>query len=75
LSHFRGVWGSSSSDVYVVGHPVYQPDESIFHFDGSSWKKMPPPKNTYLNAVWGHSATDVWAVGKTSILHHDGIKP
>jgi hypothetical protein len=62
------VWGSSPSDVYAVGHPIFKADESIFHYDGSSWSKLPPPKTSYLNAVFGSSKSDVFAVGNFNIL-------
>jgi hypothetical protein len=31
----RGIWGSSSSDVFVVGS-----DETILHYDGSEWSSI-----------------------------------
>lgn len=65
-SYFYGVWGSSPFDVYVVGHPIFNKDESIFHFDGKSWKKMPPLKATNLSAVFGFSDKEVFIAGEHS---------
>ena len=67
-TYFQGVWGSSPTDVYAVGHPIFKSDESVFHYDGSKWSKLPPPKTSYLNAVWGASSTQVFAVGNYNIL-------
>ena len=64
-----GVWGSSASDVFVVGE-----SGTILHYDGDTWTPMDGGiGNTYLWAVWGTSATDVFVGGSSStILHYDG---
>jgi hypothetical protein len=72
----NGVWGSSGSDVFVVGWPddsgpwpVYDP--TILHYDGTSWSAM--SWSGHLNGVWGSSGSDVFAVGTGGgILHYDG---
>ena len=69
-----GVWGTSGSDVFVVG-------DGIEHFDGSSWHVMRTETDAEfvwpffegrrggyvgrarLTAVWGTSSSDVFAVG------------
>jgi hypothetical protein len=76
------VWGSSSSDVYVVGD-----SPSIIHWDGQSWSPMGVPEDITqygrLYGVWGSSASDVFAVGfrpqvflsggaYNVVLHYDG---
>ena len=54
----QGIWGRSSSDVFVVGAAG-----SITHFDGTSWSTMTVPSGTpNLYGVWG-SSTNVFAVG------------
>lgn len=73
-NYFYGVWGSSANDVYVVGHPIFKTDESIFHFDGTQWTKRPPPQTSSLNAIWGTSSTNVYVVSNNQILHYDGAK-
>jgi photosystem II stability/assembly factor-like uncharacterized protein len=74
-TYFQGVWGSGPSDVWAVGHPIFKNDESIYHFDGTSWTKTPPPRTSFLNAVWGSGPSDVWAVGNYNVLHYTGPKP
>ena len=80
----QSVWGSSASDVFAVGGAVSGGFDLslIFHFDGSSWQRMPVTGDVLpsLSDVWGSSATDVWAVGRDEtvdpsdgvVLHYDG---
>jgi hypothetical protein len=78
-----GVWGSSSSDVFVVGGGYESEDGRnpgvILHYDGSSWSAtMSEPTTPWLYGVWGTSASDVFALGGAAgantgvILHYDG---
>jgi hypothetical protein len=66
------VWGSSASDVFVVGQAG-----TILHYDGKTWAPMQSgadPRVT-LFTVAGRAANDVYAVGGqgTSVaLHYDG---
>jgi hypothetical protein len=60
--YLEGIWGTSPSDVYVVG-------DGIFHYDGSTWSSMASPEGA--SHVWGTSPSDIYAVGG-SILHYDG---
>jgi hypothetical protein len=53
-----GVWGSSSSDVFVVGN-----EGTILHYNGSAWGPMTSGITTDLYGVWGSSSSDVFAVG------------
>ena len=67
-----GVWGSSGSDVFAVGHYG-----TILHYDGSSWSPMNSGTSYHLRGVWGSSGSDVFAVGHSAsgigiILHYDG---
>ncbi len=77
------VWGSSASDVFAVGSVFDGVERSlIFHFDGSSWQRMPQPSPSApaLVDIWGSSARDVYAVGRDAvadpgtgvILRYDG---
>jgi hypothetical protein len=69
-SDLRGVWGSSASDVWTVGH-----DGLILHGTGDpiAWSAVPSGATAHLTGVWGSSASDVWAVGlKGTILHGSG---
>ncbi|MCP4122737.1 MAG: hypothetical protein GY751_13370 [Bacteroidetes bacterium] len=69
---FFNVWGSSESDVFVVGHLDWQ--KAAVHYDGNSWTLMNFPDNSgRLHDVWGTSGSDVFAVGSTGqIMHYDG---
>jgi hypothetical protein len=65
---FYGIWGSSGSDVFVVGT-----NGSIRHYEGSTWSPMSSGTTNRLNSVWGCSSNDVFAVGENgTILHYDG---
>jgi hypothetical protein len=69
-SDLRGIWGSSATDLWAVGH-----DGTILHGTGSptTWVKVASGTTEHLTSVWGASATDVWAVGTGgSILHGSG---
>ena len=60
---FNDIWGSSGSDVFVVGNG------SIIHYDGSGWSTMEGV--TGAKGVWGSSGSDVFTFG-SSYFHYDG---
>jgi hypothetical protein len=65
------VWGTSSSDLYVVGEAG-----TIWHRKGATWtleSKTPLATGT-LFTVYGCSASDVYAVGGNDVLHSDGTR-
>ena len=63
----KGVWGSSSSDIWVVGDLG-----TILQFDGQVWTTAYSAPNINLNAISGTSADDIWAVGTSgTILHYN----
>jgi hypothetical protein len=68
-AHYK-VWGTSSSDLYVVGEAG-----TIWHRKGTSWtlesKQHPLAKGT-LFTVYGCSAHEVYAVGGDDVLRSDG---
>jgi hypothetical protein len=47
---FNNVWGSSGSDVFVVGN-----SGAIFHYDGTTWSRMTSGTTKYLQSIWGSS--------------------
>jgi hypothetical protein len=65
------IWGSSPTDVYVVGHND-QNRGLIWHFDGSSWRDVklsttqggPIAGPIDLSAIYGFSKNDIWIVGE-----------
>ena len=63
------IWGSSASDVYVVGEAG-----TILHsVDTNTWVAQPTGVTTALHALWGSGANDVYAVGDGgTILHGNG---
>ncbi len=72
-SPLRGLWGSSSSDVFAVGD-----HGTVLHYDGSAWSQMDIGTTMAdVRGIWGTSATDVFAVGwqygyGDAVWHYDG---
>ena len=65
-----GVWGSSSSDVYVTS----QTTPEIFHYNGTAWSQT-STLGLIANAwgIWGSSYKDIYVVGGSGyIIHYDG---
>ena len=84
IAAFNSVWGSSETDVFVVGEdwsgdgPSHQ---GIFHFDGNTWTAMELwAGSRYFTSIWGRSGSDVYAVDLagglaaegTVLMHYDG---
>jgi hypothetical protein len=84
---FQSVWGSSASDVFIVGS--FELDfgdhgSVLVHCDGTHCAFIGEPQVNFLGLVdvWGSSPTDVYAVGNVNtpdsegdtgtILHYDG---
>jgi hypothetical protein len=66
--NFFGVWGSSASDVFLVGERG-----SVAHFDGTAWSLQSTPTTADLRDVWGRGPTDVYAAGNSgTVLHYNG---
>ena len=67
------VWGSSSSDVWVVGVAG-----TVLHFDGNAWTALPPITTKALTAIWGSGPSDIWADAYTigggggQLFHYNG---
>ncbi|GAC1546916.1 MAG: hypothetical protein NVS3B10_10830 [Polyangiales bacterium] len=63
------VWGTSSSDLWVVGEAA-----TIWHRDATSWTSFDVKAiaTGTLFTVVGCSSTEVWAVGGSSVLRWDG---
>jgi len=73
-ARLHGVWGSSPSDVFVVGGDYYAAKDraTVLRYDGTRWEKMSTASDAALFDVWGSSSDDIWAVG-SEILHYDGV--
>ena len=66
----NAIWGSSSSDIFVVGN-----EGTILHYDGSNWNPQNSGTENPLYSVWGSGPSDVFAGGsRGTILHYDGTK-
>lgn len=68
------VWGSGPSDVFAVGGPLGNGQESlVIHYDGASWTELHPGGTETYWWVGGTGPSDVWMVGeKGRIAHWDG---
>lgn len=60
-----GIWGSSRSNVFVVGFPGV-----AWHFDGSDWMRMTLPTRGGLYCVWGDGRGSVFAGGQGIVFHY-----
>lgn len=78
------VWGSSSSNVFVVGEePIgdnFEVASVILRFDGNRWTRQERLDEIVLRGIWGSGAADVYAVGfdffasAAKVLHFDGTR-
>lgn len=72
-NQLRGISGTSSTDIWTVGHYEAAPGSNkpmnlILHWNGTGWQAFP---STNLSTVWNDlwdveaiSPTDAWAVGQ-----------
>lgn len=68
----KDIWGSSPTDVYIVGHNDSPGPGTMFHFDGTKWSTTkfhsgeggPISGPVSLTAVCGFSKNDIWVVGE-----------
>jgi hypothetical protein len=58
---YMGVWGISSTDVFIVGH--HGSESAVSHYKGSEWSDAGHGTSGSLNSVWGSSSTDIFIVG------------
>ena len=66
----RGMWGSSATDLFVVGEAG-----TILRYDGKAWSMMTSGTTERLNGVWGSGSNHVCAsTAKGNVLCYDGAK-
>ena len=58
---YKGVWGTSATDVFVVGSYG-----TVARYDGNAWREETSGTTATLYGVWGTSSSDVFAVGSRS---------
>ena len=70
----RGIWGTSATNVFVVGLTAVQAvASSIWQYDGSAWTRMDSGTAEGLYGVWGSTSDNFFAVGNNgTILHYNG---
>ncbi len=74
-TYFNDIWGTSKTNLFLVGHPHFKQDESAWHFNGTKWTKISPPQISYINSIWGDSTgKTIYAVGNYNILKWKGAK-
>jgi hypothetical protein len=66
--YVRGISGSSTSDVWIVGEaddpaPNYTAHTLIEHWNGSTWAVMTDPDVGSISGISAVSPTDAWIVG------------
>ncbi len=60
----QGVSGTSSTDVWAVGHAGFDVPPIILHWDGTAWTAAPQqPVDAWLLNVAAVAPADAWAVG------------
>jgi hypothetical protein len=68
-----GVTGVAADDVWAVGYVGTGTQRAlILHWDGTSWTRVPAPRNGSLSVLSGVTAlspTKVWAVGTLHVKH------
>jgi hypothetical protein len=60
----QDLWGTSATDVFVVGE-----NGVVLHYDGAEWTGSSQSDRTLLG-VWGPSPGDVFAVGNAGTILH-----
>jgi len=65
LETFRGLWGTTPTNVYAVGD-----FGTILHYDGSAWQPMSSGTTLRLFSIWGSSQESIYAVGDGGLVLH-----
>ena len=69
-----GIWGSSPSDVWVVGDAATYVNK-VWHYDGTKWKNYLLDQYAEPSKLHGVSSSEIWMVTATSdIWKYNGSK-
>ncbi len=70
----NGIWGTSASDVWIVGdYGAFLRSKASPGGGGGAeqWSTLKTTlTNEHLRAIWGSSASDVWSVGDEGTIRH-----
>jgi hypothetical protein len=77
----RDIWGSSPTDVYIVGHNDQPGPGTMFHYDGARWSTThfhaaeggSIAGAVSLSAIYGYGPNDIYAVGER--IYQNPIPP
>jgi hypothetical protein len=65
------VWGSSSNDVYVIGHGDAS-GSLLLQYDGASWSRIENTPGTGMNNLWGFGPGELVFTDGADALLYDG---
>ena len=69
-----GIWGSSPSDVWVIGDAATYVNK-VWHYDGSTWKNYLLDQFATPVQIYGISSSEIWMVTSISdVWRYDGMK-
>lgn len=73
LFYMFSLWGSSPTDIWVVGHADAS-DLSKWHYDGISWKRDVTRISSNLQSIYGFATNDVWMCDAPGlgVYHYNG---
>jgi hypothetical protein len=71
LEYYRGLWGTSTSNVYLAGNAMMGAG-FIDRYNGSSWLGVTIPPCGHLNGIWGSGSNDIFAIGNGGAILHTG---
>jgi hypothetical protein len=68
------IWGSSSKDVYFVGHSS-RFDGNMWHYDGNTYSPVILSAPYEFTSIYGFSSTDIYAAGERIIGYNPNPPP
>ncbi|MBU0558946.1 MAG: hypothetical protein KKG93_05105, partial [Bacteroidetes bacterium] len=73
LFYLFSLWGSSPTNLWAVG-PADESVNSLWHYDGHTWKKTTQRLSSNLVSIYGFDSTDIWTCDSPGgdIFHYNG---